>query len=170
MFKKILLGLLAIFVVIQFFRPAKNDSDDQTNHLSKKYAVPADVEAILKVACYDCHSNKTEYPWYANVQPTAWWLANHVNEGKKELNFSNFITRKIAIQNKKFDEIAEQVEKKEMPLHEYKYLGLHSGANLTEAQRETLIKWAKTNMDSIKAQYPADSLILKRPQGPPPPQ
>ena len=170
MFKKILLGLLAIFVVIQFFHPPKNDSDDQTNHMSKKYPIPTDVEAILKVACYDCHSNKTEYPWYAYVQPNAWWLAHHVDEGKGELNFSDFITRKIGFQNKKFDEIAEQVEKKEMPLHEYTYLGLHSGANLSDAQRETLIKWARTNMDSIKAQYPADSLILKRPQGPPPPQ
>ena len=90
-----------------------------------------------------------------------------MDEGKGELNFSDFITRKIGFQNKKFEEIAEQVEKKEMPLHEYTYLGLHSGANLSDAQRETLIKWARTNMDSIKAQYPADSLILRRP---PPPQ
>ncbi len=167
--KKILLGLLAIFVIIQFIRPEKNQSDDQLNAVSKRYEVPENVEDILKVACYDCHSNNTRYPWYANVQPSAWWLAHHVDEGKRELNFSNFITRPIAVQNKKFDEIAEQVEKKEMPLAEYTYLGLHQDAKLTDEQRQTIINWAKAQMDSLKAQYPADSLVLKR-KGPPPTQ
>ena len=168
MLKKILLGLLAVFVIMQAFRPVKNESDDQTNAISTKYAVPADVAAILKVACNDCHSNKTEYPWYANVQPVAWWLADHVKEGKREVNFSNFTSRPIAVQNKKFNEIAEQVEKKKMPLPSYTNLGLHSGANLSDAQRQTLITWAKAQMDTLKAQYPADSLILRRPSGPPP--
>ncbi len=170
MVKKILLGLLAVFVVIQFIRPEKNDSDEQLHHVSKKYDVPADVADILKVACNDCHSNKTEYPWYASVQPVAWWLADHVKDGKRHLNFSTFAGLKIALQNHKFEEVVEMVEKKEMPLPSYTNLGLHSGANLSDAQRQTLIKWAKTNMDSLKAQYPADSLILKRPQSPPPPQ
>ena len=74
MIKKILLGLAAVFVIIQFFHPKKNDSNDMTNDISKKYNVPTDVQAILKVACNNCHSNKTEYPWYANIQPLAWWM------------------------------------------------------------------------------------------------
>ena len=164
--KKILLALLAIFVIIQFIRPERNQSDDQLYAISKKYEVPENVDAILKVACNDCHSNKTEYPWYANIQPVAWWLAHHVDEGKRELNFSNFITRPVAVQNKKFDEIAKEVEEKEMPLPSYTYMGLHSGANLTAEQRKTLVDWAHAQMDSLKAQYPADSLVLKR-KGPP---
>lgn len=164
MLKKILLGLLAVFVVIQFIRPEKNESNDETNAVSTKFKVPEDVAAILKVACNDCHSNKTEYPWYANIQPVASWLAHHVEEGTHELNFSTLASRKVAIQNHKFEEIIEQVEKKEMPLPSYTYLGLHAAANLTDAQRQTLIQWAKTNMDSLKAQYPADSLVLRRPQ------
>ncbi len=167
--KKILLGLLAIFVIIQFIRPEKNQSDDELNAVSKKYEVPENVEAILKVACYDCHSNNTRYPWYAEVQPSTWWLAHHVDEGKHHLNFSDFVTRPIAVQNHKFEEIAEQVEKKEMPMSEYTYLGLHSEAKLTDEQRKTLVDWAHAQMDSLKAQYPADSLVLKR-RGPPPPQ
>lgn len=166
---KILLGLLAALVIIQFFPIEKNQSDDQLYAVSKKYEVPENVEAILKVACYDCHSNKTEYPWYSKVQPAAWWLANHVDEGKRELNFSNFITRPVAVQNHKFEEIAETVEKKEMPLPSYTYLGLHKEANLTDDQRKTLVNWAHAQMDSLKAQYPADSLVLKR-KGPPPAQ
>ncbi len=167
--KKILLGLLAIFVIIQFIRPEKNQSDDQLNAVAKKYEVPEKVEDILKVACYDCHSNNTRYPWYANIQPSAWWLADHVKDGKRNLNFSDFVTRPIAVQNHKFEEIAEQVEKKEMPLSEYSYLGLHSDAKLTDEQRKVLVDWAHVQMDSLKAQYPADSLVLKR-KGPPPPQ
>jgi Haem-binding domain len=166
--KKILLGLLAIFLAIQLFQPAKNNSDDQQYHISKKYEVPAEVATILKNACDDCHSNKTEYPWYAHVQPAAWWLANHVNDGKKHLNVSKFTNLKIAVQNHKFEEIVEMVEEKEMPLKSYTWMGLHSDANLTDAQRQTLTSWAKAQMDTLKAQYPADSLILKRPSAPPP--
>ena len=163
---KILLGLLAALVVIQFFRPAKNNSNDQQYHLSTKYAVPGEVATILEGACNDCHSNQTRYPWYANLQPVAWWLANHVEEGKQHLNFSNFTSRKIAIQNHKLEEIVEMVESKEMPLPSYTRLGFHAEANLTHAQRQTLINWAKAQMDTLKAHYPADSLILKRSPAP----
>lgn len=163
---KILLGLVAVFVIIQFFPIEKNQSDDELYSISKKYEVPEKVASILKVACNDCHSNHTDYPWYSKIQPVAWWLADHVKEGKRELNFSNFITRPVAVQNKKFDEIAKEVEEKEMPLGAYTALGLHSGANLTDDQRKTLVNWAHAQMDSLKAQYPADSLVLKR-RGPP---
>ena len=169
MIKKILLGLATVFVIIQFFHPKKNDSNDITYDISKKYNVPADVQAILKVACNDCHSNKTEYPWYANIQPVAWWMNDHVDEGKRELNFSTFLSRKLAIQNHKLEEIAEQVEKGEMPLASYTYLGMNPKAKLTNDQKMTLINWAKAQMDTLKANYPADSLILKRPPGLPPP-
>jgi hypothetical protein len=169
MVKKILLGLLAVFIIGQLIRPEKNLSGDESQALSTKYNVPLDVAAILKVACNDCHTNKTEYPWYANVQPAAWWLADHVKDGKRHLNLSTFAGMKIAIQNHKLEEIVEQVEKKEMPLASYTYLGLHSGANLSEAQRATLINWAKAQMDTLKAHYPADSLKMPpRPKGPPP--
>lgn len=110
--KKFLLGLFVVLVVIQFFRPEKNNSNDQQYHLSTKYVVPGEVVTILEGACNDCHSNLTKYPWYANIQPVAWWLADHVREGKQHLNFSNFTSRKVAVQNHKFEEIVEMVEKK----------------------------------------------------------
>jgi Haem-binding domain len=164
--KKIMIGLAAVLLLIQLIRPEKNDSGESTYDISTKYAVPEDVAGILKVACNDCHSNKTEYPWYANVQPVAWWLNGHVTEGKRHLNFSNFTSRKIAYQNHKFEEVIEMVESHEMPLKSYTYLGLHGGANLSAAQRQTLIAWAKMHMDSLKAQYPADSLVLRRQSSP----
>lgn len=162
MIKKILLVLLVLFVVIQFFRPDKNESNDQTYAVSTAYKVPDEVGEILQVACNDCHSNKTEYPWYANFQPTAWWLDEHVQDGKRHLNFSNFTQLPLAVQNHKFEEVAEVLEEKEMPLESYTYLGLHAEANLTEQQRTVLIDWAKSQMAYLKATYPADSLVLKR--------
>lgn len=168
--KKMLFGLAAVLVIIQFIRPEKNLSDDRTYDVSTKYAVPDNVKTILDVACNDCHSNKTVYPWYSNIQPIAWFLDHHVTDGKRHLNYSTFTKRPVAVQNHKFEETIEMVKEGEMPLPSYTWLGLHSGANLTDEQRQTLIKWAEAQMDTLKAQYPADSLILRRPQGPPPGQ
>ena len=158
--KPVLLGLLAILLLFQFIRPAKNQSNDLSNDISKQYPVPDSVQDILKVACNDCHSNNTVYPWYAEVQPVASWLADHVEEGKEHLNFSNFTARRVAVQNHKFEEIIEMVKEGEMPLASYTWI--HRDAILTEKQQQLLIDWAQTNMDSLKAQYPADSLVLRR--------
>jgi hypothetical protein len=162
MFKKIALGLLIILVIIQFIKPEKNISDDQTHNIALKYPVSREVNELLQVACNDCHSNKTEYPWYVNIQPVAWFLDHHVQEGKRELNFSTFTKFPVAVQNHKFDEIIEMVEEKEMPLESYTFLGLHQGADLTDQQREVLISWAREQMTTLKNEYPADSLQMKK--------
>ncbi len=160
MFRKILYALLAVFVALQLYRPAKNQTNDQTHHVSTKYPMSDEVRSILKTSCDDCHSNNTVYPWYAEVQPVGIWLAQHVNEGKKHLNFSQFTTRKLAVQNHKFEEVIEMVKEGHMPLGSY--LWVHGDAALSDAQKNTLITWAQTQMDSLRAQYPADSLVLKR--------
>ncbi|MFN7116061.1 MAG: heme-binding domain-containing protein [Saprospiraceae bacterium] len=160
--KIILLAIVIVLVGIQFVRPAKNTSNDKTYDITTKYSVPNEVANILDVACNDCHSNLTKYPWYAEVQPVGWWLNNHVVDGKRHLNFSEFTNRPVAVQNHKFEETIEMVKEKEMPLPSYTWFGLHSGAKLSDAQRETLVNWAQAQMDLLKAQYPADSLVLRR--------
>src|SRR4028118_485047 len=81
--KKILIAVLVILIVIQFIRPTRNTSSAVLpSDISNVLALPADVQPILKRACYDCHSNNTSYPWYMNIQPVAWYLAHHVDEGK----------------------------------------------------------------------------------------
>jgi hypothetical protein len=165
MLKKILIGLLALLIIIQFFRPERNLSNDNTASIATKYAIPDSVETILRKACYDCHSNKTEYPWYANVQPVAWWLNSHIEEGKGHLNYSSFTTRPLASQFHTFEETVEEVEEGEMPLDSYTWLGVHSDANLTDAERDALVSWAKAQMDTLKQNYPPDSLVRKRRPG-----
>jgi len=160
-FKRFFLFLLVVFVAIQFFRPAKNRSETVSTHdISTKYAVPQDVMASLKTSCYDCHSNNTNYPWYNNIQPVAWWLASHVEDGKKDLNFSEFTSYRIGRQYIKLEQINDLVKKDEMPLESYTWI--HKNAILNEEQKLAIANWVTVLRDNMKAQYPADS--LKRPQ------
>lgn len=162
MLKKILIGLGVILIIIQFIRPEKNDYKDLTYDVSTKYQVPEDVNRLLRVSCNDCHSNVSVYPWYSNIQPVAWWLDEHITDGKKHLNFSEFTKLPIAIQHHKFEEIIEEVKEHEMPLPSYTYLGLHKEANLSDEQRQILTNWAQNQMDLLKETYPADSLVMPR--------
>jgi hypothetical protein len=160
-FKRFLVMLLLVFIIIQFFRPAKNKSEEiSSNDITTKYIVPQDVQTILKTSCYDCHSNNTYYPWYNNIQPVAWWLKNHIDEGKRELDFSEFTTYRIGRQYKKLEEINKEVKEGEMPLESYTLI--HGDAKLNQQQKLVLANWVTSLRDSIKAQYPEDS--LKRPQ------
>ena len=159
-FKRILIVLLLVFVLIQFIRPEKNKSQAiSPNDISTKYPLPDSVQAILKVACNDCHSNTTRYPWYAEIQPVAWWLNNHIKDGKRALNFSKFTTYRVKKQLHRLDDINEQVKKNEMPLSSYTLI--HTDAKLTGQQKLTLANWTEALKDSIKAHYPADSLFGK---------
>ena len=159
--KRIFQILLLAFIIIQFIRPAKNKAEGiSQNDISKIYPVPENVQTILKTSCYDCHSNNTVYPWYAQIQPVAWWLNNHIQDGKKDLNFSEFASYRIRRQYKKLEEINELVKKDEMPLDSY--LWLHKNAKLDDQQKLTLANWVTTIRDTIKANYPADSLNRKK--------
>lgn len=158
--KKIMLALLVILLVMQAFRPTKNLSANTENDISVSYAVPTDVKTILAKACNDCHSNKTEYPWYANIQPVAFWLNDHVVDGKRHMNFNEFNKYRIAKQYKKLEECIDEVKDGEMPLESYTMI--HKNAILTEAEKTTLTNWCMTVRDSIKAKYPADSLVLPK--------
>lgn len=160
-FKKILIFLLLVFIIIQFFRPEKNvQTTISSNDIVAHMAVPVNVQNILYKACYDCHSNNTTYPWYAEVQPAAWWLDDHIKEGKKELNFNEFASFRLRRQFHKLEEITEVIKDKEMPLESYTVI--HSDADLTQEERETLISWAGATMETMRAKYPMDSLMAPK--------
>ena len=154
MAKKIGIGLLVILVLIQFIRPSKNQSVSASNgSIVNAMQVPVAVQDILKASCYDCHSNNTEYPWYSNIQPVGWWLANHVNEGKEHLNFDEFMTYDPKRAAKKLEEIVEVVEKQEMPLKSYTII--HKDAVLSADQQKLLTDWARgTQQQRIKTPAP----------------
>jgi hypothetical protein len=142
--KKVLLIVLAVLVIAQFIRPSKNSgSADGPKDISHAVAVTPEVDGILRKACYDCHSNHTEYPWYTNVQPVGWWMNHHVNEGKEHLNFSEFADYQQEDRPHIMHEIVEQVEEGEMPIGSYTWI--HAEARLSKQERETLVQWAQAN-------------------------
>lgn len=162
--KRLLRALLAfallVFIIIQFFHPPKNDSGEQTQSIATAFPVPDDVAGILKTACNDCHSNNTIYPWYASVQPVAWWLDDHIKEGKDELNFSAFASYSPRRQYKKFSEIKEQLEEDEMPIAAYAMV--HRDAKLNAGQKNVLINWSLAMKDTLSQHYPMDSLVRRK--------
>lgn len=158
--KTLLLIVICIFVIIQFFRPKK----DTTIHAPEMaiegvVQVPSYVSQTLKKSCYDCHSDQTTYPWYWNVQPVGWFLANHIKDGKRHLNFSDFGSYNLRRKYKKLGEIKEEVEHGEMPMKSYTIL--HRDAGLTESQKAELYAWVDASLKYMEANYPMDSLIRK---------
>lgn len=109
--------------------------------------VPADITQILGRSCNDCHSNQTTYPWYAYIQPAAWFLQGHINEGRSELNFSKFNTYDAAQQLRKLEEICEEVRAGTMPLPSY--LWIHRDAVLSPSDVEALCDWTKQAAERI---------------------
>ena len=146
--KRWLIILFIGFVLIQFIQPARNQSGQvlQTD-LTKTFAVPSNVKSVLEVACYDCHSNKTRYPWYANIQPGGWWLAKHIKDGKDELNFSEFGSYSPRRQANKLRAIQNSINDGSMPLSSYTLL--HKNARLTNDQKALLIEWVTKVKDSL---------------------
>jgi Haem-binding domain len=148
--KKILLVLLVVFIVIQFIQPAKNKSEyPLPTDFTKLYTVPDSVQSVLQSACYDCHSNNTNYPWYSNIQPIAWIMAKHITNGKEKLNFGNFGSNTIRKQISKLKEISNQIKDDEMPLTSYKLM--HSNARLSQNEKVLLMNWMQQTADSISA-------------------
>ena len=140
--KKILSGLLIVFIVIQFIQPALNESDEMLpTDMTKTINTPANVQNILKTACYDCHSNHTNYPWYSRVQPFGWLLANHIKEGKAELNFSEFGSYSRRRQISKLNGVVNSVKDETMPLSSYTMI--HKNARLSKENKTLLIDWAQ---------------------------
>lgn len=142
---KILLILLGTFILLQFVRPTKNLGKLLVNGDSLSIQTPAEINIILQTACYDCHSNHTNYPWYTNIQPIGLWMQHHVDEGKDELNFSIFNTYSAKRKKHKLKEIIEELEAHEMPLGSYTII--HKEAELTAEQISMLTQWATTEME-----------------------
>lgn len=155
--KRILLILLIVLIAIQFIKPQKNiHPDSQPNDISTLYVIPANVDSILVKACKDCHSNNTRYPWYNRVQPVAWFLDNHVRDGKKSFNLNEFTTYPAWRQYDKISEVKKQLDKGDMPLSSYTWI--HKDAILTDAEKTAIEKWSQGIKKQMEIKYPQDSL------------
>lgn len=147
--KKILIALSVILIIIQFIKPSKNQSIAPTpNDIFANFEASESTKQLIQTSCYDCHSNNTVYPWYSEIQPVAWWIADHINEGKSELNFSEFASYTPKKADHKLEEVIEMIQDREMPLKSYTLI--HGDAKLSEAQKTEIITWAEKLRGQIK--------------------
>jgi hypothetical protein len=156
-FKRVLVLFALLFVALQFIRPPRNASEASPEHdITVGFTVPWDVQKVLRTSCYDCHSNSTRYPWYAEIQPVGWWLDGHIREARRELNFSEFAGYRPRRQFIKLEQIAEEVREDAMPLPSY--LIVHTDARLSPQQKEILVAWTNAARNFLRESLPPDSL------------
>lgn len=146
--KIIALVLLVVFVGIQFIPTERNQSDVvlKSDFLLVNNS-PENIGSLLQVSCYDCHSNNTAYPWYNKIQPVAWFLENHIEEGKHELNFSEWDEYSNRRKNSKLKSIISQIKDDEMPL--FSYTLVHREAVLSDEEKQLLIEY----MSNLRQQF-----------------
>ena len=146
--KKILVVFVAVIIFLQFIRPGLNKSSQVlTTDITKVVTIPDTVLTLLKNACYDCHSNNTDYPWYSNIQPMGWFMAYHIKQAKEELNFSEFGSYSQRRQLSKLDGIANSIKDDIMPLNSYKIM--HKSAQLSTDEKSLIIIWAHQSTDNL---------------------
>ena len=143
------LGFLALVIGIQLIRPARaNPVVVPSRTLEAVVPVPPQVESILQRACYDCHSDLTSWPWYSNVAPVSWFVIDHVDSGRRHVNFSEWLRRDTKdpaqYTRERFQAICKQVETRNMPLTSY--LLVHRAARLSQDDIEMICQWTKTGL------------------------
>lgn len=136
-------------IVIQFFPITLNESDTvpQSDFMVENQ-VPATIKNRLQISCYDCHSNNTDYPWYSKIQPAAWYLKDHIQEGKDELNFNEWATFSDRRKNSKLRSIISQIEEDKMPLDSYTLI--HKDAILSDEDKRVIIDYMTALKDSLE--------------------
>ncbi|UTW61622.1 heme-binding domain-containing protein [bacterium SCSIO 12741] len=138
--KKVWIGLVVVLIGIQFIRI---DTSNPESVLEQDFLYstnpPSEIGNLIKTACYDCHSNNTVYPWYAQIAPVSWLVGHDIDEGREHLNFSEYGSWDPEKKEHKLEECAEELEEGEMPMEIY--VVMHGEADLTSEQRESLIGW-----------------------------
>ena len=141
--------LILLFVAAQFIRPdLTNPPTDAAQTLAATEPPPGDVDIILTRSCNDCHSNNTQYPWYSKITPSNWFLADHITDGRRHLNLSEWGTYSAKKRAKKYKEICEMVQTREMPLPSY--LWLHGESALSDADIQALCDWSRLEAAKIE--------------------
>ncbi|MFV0540698.1 MAG: heme-binding domain-containing protein [Aestuariibaculum sp.] len=147
--KKIILLLVVVLVVSQFFQPDKNEGDlVSLNAFYQETNTSEEIKVILNESCNDCHSDVTRYPWYSSITPLNYWMASHVNEGKRKFNISKWSEYPVKRKDHKMEELIEMVEAGHMPLKSYTWT--HTEAKLTDVQKQLVVDWAKQIRANIK--------------------
>jgi hypothetical protein len=138
--KYTLIAALVALVLIQFYRPEKNEGGYETvAYFEEEANVSPELAAVFKTNCYDCHSDQTVYPWYAEIAPASFFLEEHVEDGKKHFDVSSWESYSAKKKDHKLDELIEYVEEGEMPLDSYTWIH----GDLSEENTKSILQWAQ---------------------------
>jgi hypothetical protein len=163
--KWIAIVIVVLLVAAQFYRPEKPVvAEDPTGALAATTQLPPDVAAILERSCKDCHSNRTEWPWYSNVAPVSWMVIDDVKEARHHMNFSIWGLEEPKDREHMLEDMCKEVKEGAMPLRSYAWT--HPGAKLTEEQKRAFCAWTGAEQKRIAAESaaaPADA--EKNPEG-----
>jgi hypothetical protein len=148
---KIVAILLVVLVVgIQAIRPARtNPPVDESQTINAKTQITPEVASIFDRSCRDCHSNKTVWPWYTNVAPVSWWLSNHVSDGRRSMNMSEWSKLPNDRQERKLRQICDEVQDGNMPLSSY--TPMHPAAKLSDQDKKTLCDWTEKERQRLSS-------------------
>lgn len=146
-FLNILYWFLIVIALIQFIPVDRtNKPVDKKVNFVDVFKTPSNARAVLKKACYDCHSNETVYPSYAYVAPISWSVKHHINEGREHLNFSEWGTYNRELKEGMLKNAAADLKEKRMPLAGY--VAQHPEARLTEAETKLLVNYFESILKS----------------------
>ena len=146
---KIALLILLIFAVLQLFTIDKIPYEAANEYdLFATEPASEEINKLIHTACYNCHSNQIDYPWYTNVAPLSWWIQDHIEEGREHLNFSQWNAYSNEKKAHKAEEAYEELEEKEMPLESYTFI--HGDARLSNEQRKLLEDWFRIIEEKYK--------------------
>src|SRR5215207_3328677 len=134
-------ALAALFAAAQVVRPARTNPPAAPGRSIESHArMTPEVAGLLERSCDDCHSNRTDWPWYSNVAPASWFVVDHVNQGRRHLNFSDWARLDEDERDEMLDQICIEAKKGAMPLESYTLL--HRDAHLSSSDVKTLCDWA----------------------------
>ncbi len=143
MLKKTIITTIILLISIQFISVEKTNPP-----VDEKVALKTsnEVMSILKKGCYDCHSNETKWPYYSDIAPVSFFVASHVNKGRRALNFSNWENIDSKIKQERLKRAIVTVNNGIMALPSY--LSAHEEAKLSKEEKEILSAWFKEELNS----------------------
>lgn len=125
---------VGLLTIAQFIRPARTaEPFDASADLIALTQPSSEVEHLLRIACYDCHSGQPRYPWYMDITPVNWWLQGHINESREHFDVSAWGRVSGERRSHWAEEAVEMVDEEEMPLPSYTWT--HDDARLSDEQR-----------------------------------
>ena len=143
--KKIIYGVLALLLISQFFPIDKtNPPAPESSDFLAIHNAPGEVSLLVKNACYDCHSNQSEYPWYTNISPISFWIRGHIRGARQRINFSEWNRLDASRLTYEIQECIEAIEDGRMPAKSF--VLMHPEAKLSSVEKQRLVTWMRSQL------------------------